>query len=346
MTGLIIDTSYLIYRSYFAYPDLTHQGNHIGAVFGFCKTVVATIQKYDPDYLIFARDLPTPTWRHKVYQEYKAGRAETEQRMIDQIPIITDWCNQISKNVLAIDGYEADDLIFSSAIKLTSNYTIKEAAGGDELFVDGGKDIDLDDIKQAKKTGNKVYIFSSDKDLYQLLVLPGVNFLKSKKGGDIELYGIDQFTTETALDPTQWVDYKALVGDGSDNLKGVEGVGPKTAIKILHEIGSLFYLFENLGLNNSTFTRTKNHQSDEAKAKLEAYVSDQKNSKIIEKIRNSQTQLISTYALACLHFLPDTKLETGIDLMAGIEVFEKYNFKSLITTLNKMGLDKDQDGLF
>jgi DNA polymerase-1 len=346
MTGLIIDTSYLIYRSYFAYPDLTHQGNHIGALFGFCKTVVATIQKYDPDYLIFARDLPTPTWRHKVYQEYKAGRAETEQRMIDQIPLINDWCNQISKNVLAVDGYEADDLIFSSAIKLTSNYTIKDATGGDELFVDGGCDIDLDEIKKAKKTGNKVYIFSSDKDLYQLLILPGVNFLKSKKGGDIELYGVDQFTQEFTLDATQWVDYKALVGDGSDNLKGLEGVGPKTAVKILLEIGSLYNLFEALNLDNSKFNRTKSHQDESSKIKLTAFISNPKNEKIIEKIKLSQEQIKATYALACLHFLPDTKLETGIDLMTGIEVFEKYNFKSLITTLNKMGLDKDQDGLF
>ena len=88
---LLIDTSYLIYRSYFAYPDLIINKEPIGAFYGFAKTILALLKDHKPDSLVFATDTPEPTWRHKILQEYKANRPKMEDNMRIQIPTILEW---------------------------------------------------------------------------------------------------------------------------------------------------------------------------------------------------------------------------------------------------------------
>ena len=125
MKTLIIDTSYLIYRSYFAYPKLTFNNQPVGAFFGFAKTIIELVRDNKPDQLVFACDTSEPTWRHKLVSDYKAGRAQIEEAMISQFPLVNDWCESISKNVFKYSGWEADDIIFSIAVdELTQFRTI------------------------------------------------------------------------------------------------------------------------------------------------------------------------------------------------------------------------------
>jgi len=124
-TYLVIDVSYLIYRAYFAYPDLTAKVENeqipIGAFFGFVKTILALCQHYDPNELIFACDTSSPTWRHDIQTDYKAGRKPLEDAMRSQIPLIQNWCQSVSPHFLMQKGLEADDLIASAVINLQNN---------------------------------------------------------------------------------------------------------------------------------------------------------------------------------------------------------------------------------
>lgn len=319
MVALIIDTSYLIYRSYFAYPNLTSNGLPTGAFFGFSKAIINLIQEYKPQELIFTNDTAKPTWRHEILVDYKAGRPEIEDAMIQQIPIIKDWTAKISPNFLSRDGFEADDFISTASTKILE-----------------------------QDANSEILIFSSDKDLYQLLIYPQVKFVRTKKlSNETELFGREEFKIKYEIEPEQWLDYKTLVGDNSDNLKGLAGVGPKTAIKVLQEIGFLKELFECLSLDSTGF-RSK-IAITKSREQISGFIQNPKNETLIQKIKDYQELLKQTYHLATLQNVPETKLDLiGFDLSSGLAEFEKFNFKSLINSvvkLNKVETDQ-QESLF
>jgi 5'-3' exonuclease len=318
MTVLIIDTSYLIYRSFFAYPSLTSKGKPTGAFFGFAKTILALIQEYKPDELVFANDTAAPTWRHKILDDYKGNRPEIQDEMLQQIPIIKDWISRISPNVFSQDGFEADDFIFTVCQRLL--------------------------LKPSVVTTSKILIFSSDRDLYQILVHPAVFFVQTKALKDgWQLFGKDEFRLKYGLEPEQWLDYKALTGDASDNLKGVPGVGPKTATKILQQVGCLYNLLEVLGLENVDFCKNEISKNGSIE-----FVAEPKNQALIEKIKENIIKLKQTYYLATLQDVPDTKMsEGGFDLNKGVEEFYDFGFKSLINLISKIAIEETQpDALF
>jgi len=161
MSILIIDTSYLIYKAYFAYPDLSYQNQPTGAIYGFIKTVLKLITDWQPKILVFTVDRPEKTWRHELFSEYKAGRPEMEDKMLRQIPIILEWCQAITPNYLAVSGFEADDLIWTITQQFYQNKT-DTANQIDDLFLENH---------------TPTWIFSADRDLYQLLVFPQVKFI-------------------------------------------------------------------------------------------------------------------------------------------------------------------------
>jgi DNA polymerase I len=316
---IIIDTSYLIYRSYFAYPRLTDKnGVPSGAFFGFAKAIFAVIKEYKPVSISFALDLPKPTWRDKVFSEYKAGRTPMEEAMRNQIPVILEWINKVSPTqVYSVEGFEADDLI---------------------------KNIS-DDLLQHEE--NETYVFSSDRDLYQMFVTPRVSFIRSKMG-EYSLYNQFSFDKEFGVLPTQWIDYKALVGDTGDNLKGVDGIGPKTAAKILNQVGDIASLFDAMSWESKLFV--KKHTFDT----ITSFIEDKKNEKLLEKIFTCKVQLEQTYNLATLQQVPGLVTPTRLpDFENGLSMFMDYGFKSLVTTMGKtMGVEakhtqeNDENALF
>lgn len=296
MKTLLVDTSYLIYRSYFAYPNFLTEGKHTGAIYGFARTVISLARDYKVERIIFALDLPGKTWRHEMYTEYKAGRTEMDQQMREQIPVVIEFARLISPYVLSEVGYEADDMICSSV----------NAYQSDEFL-----------------------ILSSDRDLYQLLTNKNISFLKGKIGG-YTLYSSHNFVEEFQVDPVQYVDYKALVGDGSDNIKGVPGIGPKTAAKLLQNIGSLKYLYSLMNWECPDYFRD-GLVSDN----LEAYVADPKNQDLIAKLLTHKDSLELAYNLSALHCRTVTLGNEGYNFTKAVELYERYNFQSILKELQR-----------
>ncbi len=218
-TLLLIDGSALIFRSYFAFirnPLRNSKGEETSAVFGVASTLLRILKERNPDYIGFILDTGKPTFRHEMYEEYKANRPEIPESLRDQYPRVLEAVEALSVRTLMREGFEADDLIGTLA-------AVGERAGID------------------------VEIYSGDKDFLQL-VRPGVRLIIPGKGGDdTEIATDEEVAARAGVPASLIVDLMALTGDSSDNVPGVPGVGPKTAIRLISEHGSLDALYENTG---------------------------------------------------------------------------------------------------
>jgi DNA polymerase-1 len=212
----VIDGYGLIYRSYFAFlnrPMTDPDGNNISAIFGFFRMFFSIVNKQKPDYLAVAMDSLTPTFRHEMYEQYKATREKTPEELHTQIPIIEQMLQAAGVPILREDGLEADDLIAS--------------------LVKKSHDLDVETV-----------IVSSDKDLLQL-VGAEASALRPVKG-DMIRFDREAVHEQFGIYPEQIVDYLALIGDSADNIPGVKGIGPKGAVKFLTSYGDLENLYEHI----------------------------------------------------------------------------------------------------
>ena len=212
-TFCILDGMALIYRAFYAFinsPMRNSAGLNTSAMFGFINTVVHLLEKYNPTHIVACLDPSGPTFRHELYPEYKANRQAMPQELRDSIPWIIDILAAMRIRTLRIPGYEADDLI-GSLTRMS-----------DELG------------------GMQAYMVSKDKDLGQLLS-PTCSFLRpGKKGSDFEQVSDTAFMEEWGISrPRQIIDILALMGDSSDNVPGVPGIGAVTARKLIAQLGSI-----------------------------------------------------------------------------------------------------------
>ena len=213
----LIDGSALFYRSYFAFirnPLINSKGFNTSAIFGFSSTLLKIITEEKPDYLAVVFDTKEPTFRHKRYEPYKATREKMPEEMIDQFPRIVEVINAFNIPVIEKPGYEADDVIATLA-------------------------------KQAEKEKIETLMVTGDKDFMQLLT-PLTKMYVSRPGKDVEIYDPDTLKEKLNMTPSQVIDYLALMGDSSDNIPGVPGVGEKTAKQLLEEYHSLDNIYQNL----------------------------------------------------------------------------------------------------
>ncbi len=202
---ILIDGSSWLFRAFHALPPLTSaEGEPTGAVFGFFNMLRRLNKDYQPERFCVVFDPPGNTFRNDWYPEYKANRGETPEDLKSQFPRIRELLDAMALPVITVDGVEADDVIGT----LT---------------------------KQAQAAGLEVLIVSSDKDLAQL-VGPDVHLLDTMKNRRMDPDGVVE---KFAVMPEQIIDYLTLIGDTSDNIPGVNGVGPKTAAKWLAEYGTL-----------------------------------------------------------------------------------------------------------
>jgi DNA polymerase-1 len=215
---VIIDGHALIYRGYYAIPQLrTTNGELVNAVYGFSTVLLSMLQKLRPDYLAVAFDLKGPTFRHEAYDGYKATRSETPDDLLPQVPRVRQVVEAFQIPVFQQPGFEADDLIGTLSKKI--------AAHPDVEFL----------------------IVSGDMDLTQL-VNDQVKMLAPLSGfNDVKTYDAQAVMDKYGIEPSQIVDFKAMVGDVSDNIPGVAGIGKKTAAKLLFQYETLDGIYENLG---------------------------------------------------------------------------------------------------
>lgn len=216
---LLIDGNALVHRAYHAIPKTfkDHQGNPTNAIFGFAAMFIRAIQQLDPVYVAVAFDSPEPTFRHQEYLEYKEGRPEADAELVAQIPRIQQLIVDFGLPYFELDSYEADDLL--AALK------IQALQADPEL---------------------EVIIMTGDMDLTQL-VDKSTKVCMPKKGiKDLYMYNEQGVYDRYSIWPSQVVDYKALRGDPSDNIPGVTGIGPKTAVLLLEQFDNLEQIYQNL----------------------------------------------------------------------------------------------------
>jgi DNA polymerase-1 len=209
---ILIDGHALAYRSFFALQRQAFRTRRDNtptwAVYGFLRAVIEVIKTRNPQCLAVSFDLPTPTFRDAMYEKYKSHRPPMPDDLRTQIPLIKDLVAKFGIPVYTLDGFEADDVIGSVA-------------------------------KRAARNGQTVYILTGDQDTMQL-VEDHVRVLTPKSGVDgLVEYGPAEVLERYGVTPEQFIDYKALIGDTSDNIPGVPGIGPKTAAKLLQQFGTL-----------------------------------------------------------------------------------------------------------
>ena len=202
----LFDGSAFLYRSFFALPPLTTSSDFpTGAIYGFLRSILAIIKTEKPNYMAIAFDLPAPTQRKLAYSEYKSQRPPTPDPLKVQIPVIKELINLLGIKLLEMPGYEADDLI----AYLT---------------------------QKAKREGFRVKIYSPDKDVLQLVEGSQVVVINPISE---EVFDENKVIEKFGVPPQKLADYLALVGDKTDNIEGVKGVGPKTAINLINTFGSV-----------------------------------------------------------------------------------------------------------
>lgn len=212
---LLVDGSALLHRAYHAYPPLTSKtGEIVGAVYGVASILISALEAEKPTYVMVAWDLPKPTFRHEKYVGYKAQRPKADAEMVEQIPMVKQVIETMGIVQVATEGYEADDIIGT--------------------------------LSRLESKDNDVVILTGDQDTMQL-VTDHVRVLTPAKGANPPvLYGPDEVWNKYGVHPAQIVDYKALVGDQSDNIPGVAGIGPKGAASLIKMFGSLERMYRDI----------------------------------------------------------------------------------------------------
>jgi DNA polymerase-1 len=281
----LLDAYALIFRAYYAFiknPRVTSKGLNTSAIFGFLLALEEVLQKQKPTHIAVVFDTPMPTFRHEMYQEYKAHRDETPEDIKKAVPYIKKLIEAYKIPVIDYPGYEADDVIGTLA-------------------------------RKASERGFTTYMMTPDKD-YAQLVSDNVFMLKpSRSGNESILWRVDDIKKEFSVKrPEQVIDILALMGDAADNIPGAPGVGPKTAMKLISEYGSIEELFKN---------------TDKLKGKLK------------EIIENNREQIEMSKKLATIEQnvpveLNETALELEVPDPAKLKVlFDELEFKTVATRI-------------
>ena len=282
MKLLLIDGNSLLFRAFYAtsYGDImkTSKGVYTNAVYAFANMLNKALKTIEPDYCAVAFDKGKHTFRHDLNPEYKAGRKETPAELIGQFDLVREMLEAYNLPFIELDDIEADDIIGSL----------------------------------AKKYDLETCILSSDRDMLQLIDDSTSVYVMRKGMSDIAKMDENALKDEYGLKPYQIIDYKGLAGDKSDNIKGVEGVGDKTAVKLLNEYDTCEGIYENI---------------DQIKGKLQEKLIRDKDSCFLSKTLAT----IKTDVDIPLQ-LDDIKL--NIDEVNKNEFFKKYEMNSLIRNNN------------
>lgn len=208
---VLIDGHSILNRAYFGLPDLTNsEGLHTNAVYGFLNIMFKILEEEKPEYLTVAFDVHAPTFRHRMFAEYKGTRKPMAEELREQVPLMKEVLQAMGIRIIEQEGLEADDLLGTLS-------------------------------RICEKSGMEVSVISGDRDLLQLATEHvKIRIPKTKKSGtEIEDYYAEDVTKKYQVTPREFVDLKALMGDASDNIPGVPGIGEKTASRIISQYHSI-----------------------------------------------------------------------------------------------------------
>lgn len=286
---IIIDGNSLINRAYYAIqkPMMTKDGLYTHAVYGFLNMLSKVVKEQTPEYMLVTFDRKAPTFRHLEYEAYKAGRKKMPMELAMQLPLLKEVLEAMNIKMLEIDGFEADDIIGTAA-------------------------------KKAEKEGMFPLIVSGDRDELQL-ASEMTKVMITKKGiSEFELYDKQAMIDKYGFTPEQFIDYKGLMGDQSDNIPGLPGVGEKTAQKLVLQFGSV----ENLLMHTEEISNAKLRIKVEENAQL---------AMMSKRLATICTEVpIEINFSECFLQEPDYKKL--------LELYQKLEFKSLIKKLSQEGI--------
>ena len=278
---VIVDGYSFLFRAYYSMPPLTNpEGTPVGAVYGFTSMIMRLLKDVNPSHMVIVFDSGKKNFRHEIYKEYKANRPEAPEDLRPQFPLVRDAARALNIHVLEQDGYEADDVIATLA-------------------------------KKAIENKDEVLIVSSDKDLMQLVN----EHIKMYDAIRSKIIGPKEVQEKWGVPPKLMRDMLAMVGDSSDNIPGLPGIGPKTAAALLQEFGS----WKNIYDAASQMKQSKRREIIE-------------NGKEIVALSESLVSLRDDLDLSCS--FPDLKTKKiNEDFLS--DFLNKHNFKSLIARAKK-----------
>ena len=273
---LIVDGNSIAFRSYYALPYLSnHEGKPSGAIFGFANILIKILQQINPDYVVVAFDHARKTFRNEIYPEYKMQRKPSPEELLEQLPIIKSMLEKMQINVIEKAGIEADDTIGTVS---------------------------------SKFDGEKI-ILSGDRDLLQLIDDNTTVWLTKKGVSEVDKVDEKRLEELFSLKPYQIIHLKALMGDTSDNIPGVKGIGEKTAISLLEKYENIENLYENI---------------DNEKGKTREKLIDGKDMAFM-------SEKLATIKCDCeINFIKEESKLTFPFSENVYEFFKKYDFSSLI----------------
>lgn len=294
---ILIDGNSLSFRAFYALPLLQNKaGIHTNAIYGFAMLLEKIIKEEKPTHFLVAFDAGKTTFRHDKYSEYKGGRQKTPPELSEQFPYVRQLLDAYQIKRYELENYEADDIIGTLS-------------------------------KEANAAQFETIIVTGDRDLTQLAT-EDVTIYYTKKG----VTDVDRYTPEfiaekyDGLTPNQIIDMKGLMGDASDNIPGVAGVGEKTAIKLLKQF--------------NTVENVYNHLDEVSGEKLK------------EKLENSKDDALMSKELATINCesplevsLKDTKLPDDPDMTSKVELFKKLEFKQLLEQVDVDGISDDTEAI-
>lgn len=297
---VIIDGNAIVHRAYHALPRLTTKnGEIVNAVYGFFLVLFKTIKELTPDYMAIAFDVSGPTFRDKIYRGYKAKRPSAPQELYDQIPLIKKILSSFNIEIFEKEGFEADDIIGTISV-LAKKIQIYPAI--------------------------EAIIVTGDSDSFQLINRQTrVCFLK-RGVKEMAIYDINAIKEKYQISPDQFPDFKGLAGDATDNIPGVDGIGIKTAIKLIKEFENL----ENLFCNIERKTERSQTIAPKIKSILERSKEQAFFSRMLSRIKTDVP--IDFNLLSC-------KMEK-FNREEGKKALESFNFKTLIKRLDDLMPEK------
>lgn len=225
---VIIDGNSLMNRAYYAIqrPMMTKDGMYTQGIFGFLNMLSKILKDYEPTHIAVAFDRKTPTFRHLEYDEYKAGRKKMPPELAMEFPVLKEILDTMNIHMLEIDGFEADDILGTVS-------------------------------KAAEENGIKPYIITGDKDAFQLASDKTTVIFTKRGTSEFDAYDEKAVYEKYGFSPQQFIDFKGLMGDTSDNIPGIPGVGEKTAAKLILEYGSVENLIASVGSMKKSKLRDK-----------------------------------------------------------------------------------------
>lgn len=292
---VLVDGHSILNRAFYGVPDLTdHRGRHTNAVYGFLNILFKVIDEEQPDCMSVAFDVKHPTFRHEMYSAYKGTRKPMPAELHEQVPLIKDVLKAMNIQVIECPGCEADDIIGTIACI-------------------------------AEKNDYKVTIISGDRDLLQLVTENVTLRIPKTKGGRtvVEDYNPDMIREVYSLSPKQIIDLKGLMGDSSDNIPGLPGVGEKTATKLLCEYGTV----ENVIAHAESITPNKAKN---------AVLEHKELAVLSKKLATIKTDCELGYSLA------DSEIEDMFNEKAYV-IIKDMEFKSMLDRFENIEINKEEE---